>query len=129
MSKEIIQTENAPSAIGPYSQAVKVSDSGLIFTAGQISIDSRSGEIVGTDISAQTRQVLENLSAVLVAAGSDLSHVIKTTVFLKDMEDFTEMNEVYASFFRNDPPARSAVEVARLPRDVLVEIECVAIHL
>ncbi|NQT27703.1 RidA family protein [candidate division KSB1 bacterium] len=125
MERRIVQTDQAPSAIGPYSQAVQAGE--FIFTAGQIPIDPKTGEIAGEDIQTQTKQVLENLSAVLSAAGSDLKHAVKVTVFLKNMADFSEMNAVYATFFLENPPARSAVEVARLPKDVLIEMECVAI--
>ncbi len=122
--KQIVHTTEAPAPVGPYNQAVVVDR--LVFTAGQIAIDPRTGKLLEGDIKAQTRRVLQNLAAVLKAAGSDLSQVVKTTVFLKNMEDFPRMNEVYAEFFPSDPPARSAVEVSRLPKDVLVEIECIA---
>ena len=127
MTKEIIQTEKAPVAIGPYSQAVTVPAGRMIFTAGQIPIDPKTALSVGDDIETQTRQVLKNLTAVLVAAGATLDDVVKTTVFLKNMGDFVKMNGVYSEFFQSKYPARSAVEVARLPKDVLVEIECIAI--
>ncbi|MGQ9896513.1 MAG: RidA family protein [Acidobacteriota bacterium] len=120
-----IATDRAPAAIGPYAQAVQVGQ--FIFTSGQIPLDPRTMTIVGDDVATQTRQVLNNLAAVLEAAGSTLSHVVKTTVFLKDMNEFQAMNEVYAAFFPSAPPARSTVEVARLPKDVRVEIECIAI--
>ncbi len=122
--KEGVYTDKAPQPVGPYQQAIKWN--GLIFTAGQIAIDPNTGSIVEGDVRQQTRQVLSNLKAVLEAAGSGLEYVIKTTVFLKNMDDFAAMNEVYAQFFSENPPARSAVEVARLPKDVLVEIECIA---
>jgi len=125
MQKKIIQTDKAPAAIGPYSQAVQTGS--LIFTAGQIPIDPTSGDIVGKDIQSQTRQVLDNLKAVLTAAGTDLQNAVKMTVFLKNMSDFADMNTEYAAYFPENPPARSAVEVARLPRNVLVEMECVAV--
>jgi 2-iminobutanoate/2-iminopropanoate deaminase len=121
----IVSTPSAPAAIGPYSQAVSVPP--LVFTAGQIAIDPATGKIAGDDVRAQTRQVLENLSAILRAAGTSLDRVVKTTVFLKDMAEFQAMNEVYAEYFPSSPPARSTVEVARLPRDVRVEIEAVAV--
>lgn len=122
--KTIVQTEKAPAAIGPYSQGV--ADCGLVITSGQLPIDSTSGAMP-EGISAQTRQSLENVRAVLLAGGSDMAHVIKTTVFLKDMEHFAEMNSVYSEFFEEgNYPARSAVEVARLPKDALVEIEAIA---
>lgn len=123
MAKTIISTQNAPQAIGPYSQAVSVGD--LLFTSGQIPLRT-DGSLESGDITAQTKQVLTNLKAVLEAGGSSLSHVIKCTCFLSDMNHFAQMNEVYATFFTDNPPARSAVEVARLPKDVLIEIEAVA---
>ena len=124
MDKTIISTDNAPAAIGPYSQAVRVGD--LLFTSGQIPL-LPNGELLEGDVAAQTEQVLVNLQAVLTAGGSSLESVIKCTCFLKDMGDFSTMNEVYGRFFESEPPARSAVEVARLPKDVLVEIEAVAL--
>ncbi len=125
MSKKIVSTDKAPGAVGPYSQAVIAN--GFVYTAGQVALIPGSKNINGDDIQTQTRQVLENLSAVLTAAGTTMEQVVKTTVFLKDMNDFAAMNEIYATFFEGDPPARSAVEVARLPLDVLVEIEAVAL--
>jgi len=121
----VIATEDAPAAIGPYSQAV-VHD-GLVYTAGQIPIDPRTGELVAGDIALQTERVLENLSAVLRAAGSSLQQVVRTTVYLRDMNEFTAMNEVYARYFADHRPARSTVQAARLPRDVSVEIDCIAV--
>ncbi len=126
MKREIVHTNAAPPAIGPYSQAVRFSGS-LVFTAGQIPLDPATGQIVGATAAEQAEQVLRNLSAVLEAAGSSLSRVVKVTVFMKNMADFTAINEVYARYFSAEPPARSAVEVARLPKDVLVEIECLAL--
>lgn len=126
MKREMIQTDQAPAAIGPYSQGVVICSGKLVFTAGQIPVDPQTGELVKGGIEEQTRRVLENLSAVLKAAGTDLKHAVKTTVFLKDMNDFVKMNGVYDTFFPENPPARSAVEAARLPKDVLIEIECVA---
>lgn len=123
--KEIISTENAPGAIGPYSQAVKVGN--LLFCSGQIPIDPATGEFVSDDISEQTEQVLVNLKAVLAAAGAELGSVVKTTVFLKDMSYFGAMNEVYARHFGETKPARATVAAAGLPKDALVEIECIAI--
>ena len=123
--KELIQTDNAPQAIGPYSQAVKVS--GLIFASGQIPTDPQTGQFVSGGIQEQTEQVLKNLAAVLEAAGSGLQQVVKTTVFLIDMQDFAAMNEVYGRFFKEQPPARATVAAARLPRDARVEIDAIAI--
>ena len=123
--KEIVSTENAPGAIGPYSQAVKAGN--LVFVSGQIPIDPNTGEFVAGDIPEQTSQVLKNLSAILEAAGASLNNVVKTTVFLADMNDFAAMNAVYAEFFNDNKPARATVEAARLPRDARVEIECIAV--
>lgn len=122
--KTIVATTKAPAAIGPYSQAVSLGN--LLFTSGQIPLDPATGQIVAGDVEAQTRQALTNVKEVLEAAGSDLAKVIKTTVFIKDMNDFAQINKVYATFFAADPPARSCVEVARLPKDVLVEVEAIA---
>ncbi len=123
--REIISTESAPGAIGPYSQAVKAG--GMVFCSGQIPIDPATGEFVSNDVAEQTEQVLKNLTAVLEAAGATLNDVVKTTVFLADMNDFTAMNEVYARYFDENKPARATVQAARLPRDARVEIECVAV--
>jgi 2-iminobutanoate/2-iminopropanoate deaminase len=120
----VIATELAPKAIGPYSQAIV--SNGLAFLSGQIPLDPASGEIVRGDIAAQTERVLENLRAVLAACGSSFAEVVKTTVFLQDMNEFAGMNEVYARYFPQCPPARSTVQAARLPRDVRVEIDCIA---
>lgn len=125
MMTEIVSTENAPDAIGPYSQAVKTGN--MVFCSGQIPIDVATGEFVSNDVAEQTEQVLKNLSAVLAAAGSDLNKVVKTTVFLADMNDFTIVNEVYARFFDTNKPARATVQAARLPRDARVEIDCIAV--
>lgn len=124
MSREVISTPNAPAAVGPYSQAVRVGN--LVFTAGQIAIDPKLGRLIEGDVAAQTRQVLKNLTAVLEAAGSSLTQVVKTTVFLQDIHDFAAMNAVYAEFFPESPPARSTVQVAALPLGALVEIEAMA---
>jgi 2-iminobutanoate/2-iminopropanoate deaminase len=124
LSKTIIATSAAPAAIGPYSQAIRVGDT--LFTSGQIPIDPATGNLVDGAITEQTTQVFKNLQAVLAEAGSDFDSVVKTTVFLKSMGDFAAMNEVYAKYFAAAPPARSTVQVAALPKDSLVEIECVA---
>ncbi len=124
MEKSAVSTNKAPQAIGPYSQAIKVGN--LVFCSGQIPLDPETGAVVEGDVSVQTRRVLKNLKAVLDAAGASMEHIVKTTVYLKDMNDFVAMNGVYAEFFRSVPPARAAVEVARLPKDVAVEIEAVA---
>jgi 2-iminobutanoate/2-iminopropanoate deaminase len=121
---EIVQTDNAPKAIGPYSQAIK-SDQ-LVFTAGQIPLDPSTGKLVEGDIRVQTKRVLDNLVAVLEAAGSSMTQVIKTTCFLSDMADFPAFNEVYAEYFSANKPARSTVQVAQLPLNARVEVECVA---
>ncbi|CAO3636801.1 unnamed protein product [Cunninghamella blakesleeana] len=126
MSLARVQTDSAPAALGPYSQAIKVN--GFVYTSGQIPLDPTTGQIVEGGIAAQTRQTLKNLEAVLKASGSDINKVIKTTVFIKNMDDFVNINEVYAQTFSNHQPARSCVEVARLPKDVLIEIEAVALH-
>jgi len=123
--KEVIATDKAPKAIGPYSQAIRAA--GMVFCSGQIALDPTTGQVVGNDVKAQTDRALKNLSAVLAQAGTDLSKVVKTTVFLKNMGDFTSMNEVYSHFFSNQPPARSTVEAARLPKDALVEIDVIAL--
>ena len=125
MNKEIVSTENAPGAIGPYSQAIRAG--GMIFCSGQIPIDPNTGEFVSDAIGAQTEQVLRNLNEVLRAAGSSLNAVVKTTVFLADMNDFADMNEVYGRFFSENKPARATVQAARLPRDARVEIDCIAL--
>ncbi len=123
--KKIIATELAPKAIGPYSQAVIYN--GLAYLSGQIPLDPATGQLVEGDIAVQAERVFENIKAVLAACGSSLEQVLKTTVFLKDMGEITKMNEVYARYFSANPPARSTVEAARLPRDVRVEIEVIAI--
>jgi 2-iminobutanoate/2-iminopropanoate deaminase len=123
--RERIQTDNAPAAIGPYSQAIRAG--GFVFASGQIPIDPATGEFVKGGIAEQTEQVLKNLAALLEAAGSGLDKVVKTTVFLADMKEFAQMNEVYAKFFRDTPPARATVAAAGLPRDARVEIEAVGL--
>ena len=123
--REVIATEQAPKAIGPYSQAIRAQ--GLIFTSGQIAIDPASAQIIGDDVSTQTDRVLKNLAAILQASGSSLEKVLRCTVFLKNMGDFAAMNEVYSRYFKQKPPARSTVEVARLPKDVLIEVDVIAL--
>ncbi|AET66165.1 endoribonuclease L-PSP, putative [Desulfosporosinus orientis DSM 765] len=124
MNKQTLNTQNAPAAIGPYSQGVKVGN--LIFTSGQLPINTQSGELVA-DIEGATKQSLDNVKAILEASGSSMDKVVKTVVFLRDMNDFAAMNAVYATYFPNNPPARSAVQVARLPKDAIVEIEAIAL--
>lgn len=124
MPREIVKSESAPNAIGPYSQAIKAN--GFVFTSGQIALDPRSGQFVGQDVKTQTRRVLDNLKAVLEASGSSMDRVLRCTVFLKDMNDFGPMNEEYGSYFKELPPARTTVQVAKLPRDALVEIDAIA---
>jgi 2-iminobutanoate/2-iminopropanoate deaminase len=124
--RQRITTSSAPVAIGPYSQAIAIGQ--LIFCSGQVALDPGSGQLVEGDVRAQTRRALENLSAVLGAAGSSLAQVVKTTVFLTAMSDFAAMNEVYGEFFPGDPPARSTVAVAELPRGARVEVECIAVR-
>lgn len=123
--KETVSTTNAPGAIGPYSQAIKAG--GMVFCSGQIPIDPATGEFVSDVVSEQTEQVLKNLGEVLKAAGTSLENVVKTTVFLADMNDFAEMNEVYGRYFSDNKPARATVQAARLPRDAKVEIDCIAL--
>lgn len=124
MNKQTISTTNAPAAIGPYSQGVKIGN--LIFTSGQLPLNPQSGELVA-DIEGATKQSLDNVKAILESSGSSMDKVIKTVVFLKDMNDFAAMNTVYATYFPSNPPARSAVQVARLPKDAIVEIEAIAL--
>ena len=123
--REIVHTDRGPKPIGPYSQAIKAN--GFLFASGQVAIDPKTNEFVGGDIRQQTERALENVKGVVEASGSKLSHVVKTTVFLKDMKDFAGMNEVYGKYFATAPPARSTVAVAGLPKDALVEIDVVAI--
>lgn len=125
MSLSRVHTDSAPAAVGPYSQAIKAN--GFVYTSGQVAINPATGKVIDGGIKEQTQQVLTNLTAVLKAAGTTLDKVVKTTVFLKDMNDFAAMNEVYSQFFPVHQPARSAVQVARLPLDVAVEIECIAL--
>ena len=125
--KEIIKTSEAPAAVGPYSQAIKVTCGTMIFCSGQIPLDPKSGQIMGKTAPEQAEQVIKNLKAVLAAAGARLSNVVKTTVYLTSMDDFAAVNEVYAGHFMTDLPARAAIEVCRLPKDVKVEIDAIAI--
>ena len=123
--RDIISTKEAPQAIGPYSQAIRAN--GFVFVSGQIAIDPATQQVISGDVAAQTDRVLKNLSAILKAAGSGLEKVVRSTVFLKDMADFAAMNEVYGRYFTTAPPARSTVQAARLPKDVLVEIDVIAL--
>lgn len=123
--RQVIATDNGPKAIGPYSQAIKAN--GFVFLSGQIALDPATQQLIEGDVAAQTERVLQNLTAILTAAGSSLTQVVKTTVFLKNMSDFAAMNEVYGRHFSAEPPARSTVEAARLPKDVLVEIDVIAL--
>jgi 2-iminobutanoate/2-iminopropanoate deaminase len=124
--RQVVDSEDAPKAIGPYSQAIKAG--GFVFASGQIALDPATGKLIEGDIAAQTGRVLKNLSAVLAKAGSGMDRVVKTTVFLKNLSDFAAMNEAYAKFFANSPPARSTVQVAGLPKDALLEIDVVALQ-
>ena len=122
--RDVILTDRGPKPIGPYSQAIRAN--GFLYVSGQVALDAKTGEMRGTDVREQTERALENVKGILEAAGSNLHHIVKTTVFLKDMNDFTAMNEVYAKYFTSAPPARSTVQVSRLPKDALVEIEVIA---
>jgi 2-iminobutanoate/2-iminopropanoate deaminase len=122
--RDVVLTDRGPKPIGPYSQAIRAN--GFLFLSGQVALDPKTGEMTETDIRKQTERVLENVRGIVEAAGSKMSHVVKTTVFLKDMNDFGTMNEVYSSYFTTTPPARSTVQVSRLPKDALVEIEVIA---
>ena len=123
-SRDVVLTERGPKPIGPYSQAVRAN--GFLFVSGQVAFDPTTSQMTGTDVAQQTARVLENVKAILEAGGSNFHHVVKTTVFLKDMNDFKAMNEVYARYFTASPPARSTVQVTKLPMDALVEIEVIA---
>jgi 2-iminobutanoate/2-iminopropanoate deaminase len=123
--REIIATDHAPKAIGPYSQGIRAN--GLVFTSGQVALDPATQQVISGDVAAQTDRVLKNVAAILEAAGTSLEKVLRCTVFLKNMNDFAAMNEVYGRYFKQNPPARSTVEVARLPKDVLVEIDTIAL--
>ncbi len=122
--RDVILTDRGPKPIGPYSQAIRTN--GFLYVSGQVALDPKTGELTGTDIHQQTERVLENVKGILEAAGSNLHHVVKTTVFLKDMNEFAAMNEVYGKYFTLAPPARTTVQVARLPKDALVEVEVIA---
>jgi 2-iminobutanoate/2-iminopropanoate deaminase len=123
--KDAVLTDRGPKPIGPYSQAIRAN--GFLYVSGQVALDPKTGEMAGADIRKQTEQTLENVKGIMEAAGANLHHVVKTTVFLKDLNDFAAMNEVYAKFFTTAPPARSTVQVSRLPKDALVEIEVIAV--
>jgi 2-iminobutanoate/2-iminopropanoate deaminase len=123
--KETVLTDRGPKPIGPYSQAIRAN--GFLYLSGQVALDPRTGAMTGTDIGQQTERVMENVKGILEAAGCNMHHVVKTTVFLKNMNDFAAMNEVYGRYFTAAPPARSTVEVSRLPKDALVEIEVIAV--
>lgn len=125
MTKTVVYSADAPEPIGPYSQAIQVGN--MLFISGQIAIQKSSGNILNSDIQVETKQVMENISHILKAAGLDFSHVVKTSIFLKDMNNFPKVNEVYGQFFQQQPPARETVEVSRLPKDVSVEISCIAV--
>ncbi|MFO7156186.1 MAG: RidA family protein [Pseudomonadota bacterium] len=127
MAREVVQTEKAPKAIGPYSQAIKVDCGKMIFCSGQIPLDPQTGAMIEGDVAAQTRRVMENLRAVLEAAGAGFEHVVRCNIFLADMNDFAVVNEVYGQYFPKDPPSRATVQVARLPKDARVEIDCIAV--
>ncbi len=126
MSKSIVQTEHAPKAVGPYSQAIKLEGKSLIFVSGQIALDPKTGDKNHGGIVQETKQVLENLKAILEEAGSSLDKVVKTTVFMQSMDDFGVMNEVYSQYFKTEPPARATIEVSRLPKGMKVEIDAIA---
>ncbi|KAA3630999.1 MAG: RidA family protein [Calditrichaeota bacterium] len=125
--KNVIKTDNAPQAIGPYSQAIKVKCGEMVYVSGNIPLNPKTMELVGLTAAEQCKQVMSNLKGVLAAAGAGFENVVKTTIYLKDMNDFASVNEIYASNFSDDPPARATVEVSRLPMDVLVEIDAIAV--
>ncbi len=125
MSKQIINSADAPAPIGPYSQAVRHGDT--VYISGQIALDAKTGNLITGDIKTETHQVMKNLQAILTAAGLDFTHVVKTSIFVKDLGNFVAINETYAEYFKNNPPARETVEVSRLPKDVNVEISCIAV--
>lgn len=123
--KKVITSKNAPAAIGPYSQAIAAGESKLVFLSGQIALDPATGQLVNGGIEAETKQVMRNIEGILKEMGASFDNVVKSTIFLKDLNDFTTVNQIYGAFFRQNPPARSTVEVSRLPRDAKVEIECI----
>jgi len=123
--KNVVQTDRGPKPIGPYSQAIKAN--GFVFVSGQVGLDPKTGEFVGGTVAQQTERAMENLKAILEASGAPLHHVVKTTVYLKSMDDFAAMNEVYAKYFMSAPPARSTIQAAKLPKDALVEIDVIAV--
>lgn len=125
MSKQIINSADAPAPIGPYSQAVKHGDT--VYISGQIALDAKTGNLITGDIKTETHQVMKNLQAILTAAGLDFTHVVKTSIFVKDLNNFVAINETYGEYFKSNPPARETVEVSRLPKDVNVEISCIAV--
>jgi 2-iminobutanoate/2-iminopropanoate deaminase len=125
MAKTVVYTDQAPEPIGPYSQGIKAGN--MLFVSGQIAIQASSGKIVGADIESETVQVMANIGEILKSAGTDFNSIVKTTIFLKDMNNFPKVNEVYGRYFKNAPPARETVEVSRLPKDVNVEISCIAL--
>jgi 2-iminobutanoate/2-iminopropanoate deaminase len=125
MEKKVIFSQQAPAAIGPYSQAIAAN--GMLYVSGQIAINQATGQIVNSDIVAETKQVMENISYILKEAGANFNSIVKTTIFVKDLSNFATINEVYGSFFQSNPPARETVEVSRLPKDVNVEISCIAV--
>ncbi len=127
MARDVIHTESAPKAIGPYSQAIRVDAGKMIFCSGQIPLDPKTGEMVAGDVVAQTEQVMANLRAVLEASGAGFEHVVRCNIFLADLNDFAKVNEIYGRSFPSNPPSRATVQVARLPRDSRVEIDCIAV--
>ena len=128
MARKVVQSDEAPKAIGPYSQAVQVPSGTMTFLSGQVPLDPKSGELVQGDIIRQTERVMENLQAVLKAAGTDFGHVVRSTIYLTDLKDFGQVNEVYGRYFPDAPPARATVQVAALPRGARVEIDAIAVH-
>ncbi len=127
VKREVIKSESAPAAIGPYSQAILCGPGRMLFVSGQIPLNPLSGELVSSDVEEQTHQVLKNMDAILKAAHGNLGHVVKTTIYLQDMNEFAKVNAIYAGYFPHDPPARATVQVARLPKDVRVEIDAIAV--